>query len=971
MTSNASSNKTKANVLRDVTESVGLQSELVEESAGTQAAFHESEERFRSAFDHAAIGMAIVGLDGRWIQVNRAICKIVGRSEAELLATNFQSITHPDDLDSNLELVDQLIAGQIEDYQMVKRYFHKQGHIVWALLSVSLVRDKKGCPLYFISQIQDITELQKTEALRKSEEDYRTIFELNGVGMMDADVMTRRFLRVNRKFCEMTGYSSEELLGLTIDQLTHPEDLAISLEAAGQILGGEIKSRTLEKRYIRKDGGTIWGLVNIAIIRTTPGSPLRAVASVQDITRRKLSEELESGRRKILELLIKGAPLPVLLDEFVLTLERQVLGTTAAFLPLTDGNVSVTGANLPRALLDQLSQWTLSRSIGLSAVAWSSENHCGHFLLQSDPLWTDCETIARQNHLHSVWCSPIVAGGGPHGLLLLFSGFSRRPLPHEVDSIDAANKLLTVCLEHHHASAGLAKAKEAAESASAAKTQFLAHMSHEIRTPLTAILGFADLVLTPESREDPHEFAHTVKRNGEHLLAIINDILDLSKIEAGQLSIEQVPTNIPLLLGELVPLMRQRACMKGLSLDVHFVTGVPETIKSDPTRIRQILLNLLGNAIKFTDHGGVSIHLRIDESTEAFPMLIIDIQDTGIGMTPEQSSRVFASFVQADTSHARLYGGTGLGLSISRRLANLMGGDIQVTTTTHVGSTFTLSIPAIPLNGGRRVNEIETVAVADDSNPNSRPAGNSKRCVGRILLAEDSPANQRLIATYLRNAGATVDIVENGRAAIESATQALRGGAPYDLILMDCQMPEMDGYAATRALRQGGYDRPIVALTAHAMSHDRDQCLAAGSNDFLTKPLQLETFFQVVERHVNKLPRSLPTSPPPQPASDVTNRIYSELGDHPLIGPLIEQYLIGLQNKVQAVIQAVSSRDLNVVSALAHQIKGDAGSYGFPSITRAAQVVEEIAKSGRTMEIVSEAVGRLAEVCRQASVKTP
>jgi len=377
----------------------------------------------------------------------------------------------------------------------------------------------------------------------------------------------------------------------------------------------------------------------------------------------------------------------------------------------------------------------------------------------------------------------------------------------------------------------LQRALVAAESASRAKSDFLANMSHEIRTPMTAILGFTDLLNDPSvSEAERAGYVNTIRRNAEHLLTLINDLLDVSKIEAGKMTVERMPCSPADVIADVASMLRGQAGNKGIALDVAYLGPIPRTILSDPTRLRQIILNLAGNAVKFTSKGRVRIETSLERHGDR-GALVIHVRDTGIGMTPEQMARLFQPFQQADSSMARRFGGTGLGLTISKRLAVMLGGDVSVDSRSGEGSVFTVTIDTGPLEG------VELLDAPTEAVPVQRPpaAQGAPRLIGRILLAEDGPDNQRLIAHILRKAGADVTIVGNGRQAVEAARNVY---TPYNLILMDMQMPVQDGYSATRELRAGGYTHPIVALTAHAGPEDRAKCLGAGCDDFATKPIE-------------------------------------------------------------------------------------------------------------------------------------
>ncbi|MBN1510737.1 MAG: DUF3365 domain-containing protein [Phycisphaerae bacterium] len=403
----------------------------------------------------------------------------------------------------------------------------------------------------------------------------------------------------------------------------------------------------------------------------------------------------------------------------------------------------------------------------------------------------------------------------------------------------------------------LGSAKDTAEAATRAKSAFLANMSHEIRTPMNAILGFVNLVAEgcprtcPFGRREHAEHLATVVRNADHLLQLINDILDLSKIEVGRVTLETLTCSPCEILADLASLMRVRQDAKGLSLSIEYEGPIPQTIRTDPTRLRQILINVVGNAFKFTEVGGVRLIVRLNRQPED-PMLEFDVVDTGIGMTEDQRAGLFQPFTQADASTTRRFGGTGLGLTISKRLAEMLGGDVRVLySRPGQGTCFRIAVRTGPLDNVPMLEnpqEATFVRSGTRSAPADRSADAALNC--RILLAEDGPDNQQLIAHVLRRAGADVTVVENGRIALHVASAAQDQNRAFDVILMDIQMPEMDGYEATRRLRRRGYTGTIIALTAHAMAQDKTACLEAGCDDYASKPIDRMKLIELIRRNV-------------------------------------------------------------------------------------------------------------------------
>ncbi len=406
----------------------------------------------------------------------------------------------------------------------------------------------------------------------------------------------------------------------------------------------------------------------------------------------------------------------------------------------------------------------------------------------------------------------------------------------DVDFVNLIGSWISVMMERQLEAEELRKSKEVAEAANLAKSEFLANMSHEIRTPLTAIIGYSEMLREANRAGDniEHEI-ESIIRAGGHLQRIINDILDLSKIEAGELVIEDIEVSTAHVMHDVESIFGARAREKGLAFDVHYEFPLPRNVVTDPTRLKQILFNLLSNALKFTERGGVSMTVGYENEAK---LLRFEVADTGIGMTEQEISRLFKPFSQADSSTTRKYGGTGLGLCIARQLAQKLGGNVTVSSLKGVGSKFEVRVAVGDADLSDMVTRVEDMRV-DSSSTAIEATANCVR--GRVLVVEDSPDNQDLIAKHLIRAGATVEVVDNGKMAVEKAL-----ARPYDLILMDVQMPVMDGLTATRILRGAGYTQPIVHITANALKEDRNRCLAAGSNDYLTKPLDLRNFYRVL-----------------------------------------------------------------------------------------------------------------------------
>jgi two-component system, sensor histidine kinase and response regulator len=513
--------------------------------------------------------------------------------------------------------------------------------------------------------------------------------------------------------------------------------------------------------------------------------------------------------------------------------------------------------------------------------------------------------------------------------------------------------------ERVQAAEALRSAKDAAEIANHAKTAFLANMSHEIRTPLNGILGFTEVLIDrlDGDREERRDQLQTIRDSGRHLLSLINDVLDLSKIESGQMDVEMVRCSPHEIIAEVISILRVRAQERGISLEYFWKSAVPETIGTDPARLRQILMNLIGNAVKFTEVGSVQVAVRL--IADGSPRIVVDVIDTGVGIPGESIERIFDPFVQADSSITRRFGGTGLGLSISRRFARLLGGDLTVESQPGRGSIFTATIAVGSLEGVPMSHSPASDILR--ARPAAVRIGRRTLPACRILLVEDGATNRKLITLVLEQAGATVATAENGRAGIEAV-----GQEQFDLILMDMQMPVLDGYSATRELRHQGCETPILALTAHAMASDEQKCREAGCTGYLTKPID-------PRRLLDAVADALPSESSPLPADSEAVRaevppLYSSLPtEDDDFREVVEEFVAGLQERLAIARLACGDRDLSAIAEFAHWLKGSGGTAGFDAFTRPAGELELLAKRGQAAKI-PQLVAGLEQIARRIRI---
>ncbi|MEO5331184.1 MAG: PAS domain S-box protein [Magnetococcus sp. YQC-5] len=1056
-------------------------------------ALRYSEERFRTVFACAPVGMAIAQLDSSISAVNPAMEKMLGYDQTEIVASGWKPITHPDDVDTNLALLKEVMAGERHHYQIEKRYLHKKGHVVWVNLMVSAVRDEHGQCRYLVSILEDITELKRRELkinlfrtlmdraqdaifvvdptsgrfldvsqkawhslgytreellamtpmdiettfpdlnawqnlmqtlqqqrnmtkqgiqrrkdgslfpvevsvsliveadreyvvgmardisdrksmeaeLRASEERFRTAFEIapHGIALVSLE---GRWIRVNQALCTMVGYQEWELLNIDFQTITHPDDLQEDLAYAQKLISGEIAHYHMEKRYIHKDGRWIWVLLSGSVVRTAEGIPLHFVAQIHDITEQKKIERHYQKDGLCKELLLD------LNSMHDVSVEQLSQATVAAACQLTESRQAFFAS-------------VESPKKTIYVRAWSSEvmNQCavpnksfeipyekmalfGYSVQHQQRLlvndYDNCELPKHDmpdGHLsiQRFMSVPLLQMGD---VVALMGVANKQDAYDDLDAEQLERYLEGAwrIIQHHLDTNAVLLAKEAAEHANAAKSEFLANMSHEIRTPMNTIIGLGQLLEESDLPPLQQDYMRKIMSAGHSLLGIIDNILDFSKIEAGHMQLERIPFNLDEVLEKVSGIISLKAMEKRIKLLLDIPVNIPKTLLGDPLRLQQVLVNLGSNAVKFTHSGEVMLRVNTVSQHGESCHLRFSVKDTGIGISQEQMAKLFQPFQQADTSTTRHYGGTGLGLIISKRIVELMGGVISVESRLGHGSNFTFSV----------FFEKQSPTLTSKLEPPSDLDGHIDLLHGlRVLVVEDHDINWEVVQAVLDKVQMVTTRANNGKEALALCGDDLPA---FDVILMDLQMPEMDGYEATRQLRErfSKEQLPIIAMTAHALTVEKDRCQKLGMNDYITKPFKIHHLFasllacckpgqytgvgDAVESQHDTTALKDPVSFPDLPGIDIHDAIERLNGDTLLLRRLLLNFKTRYADFNHRLTQLVTDEDFQGVKQLVHGIKGVAGNISATQLAQAALDVE-MALHGSTQEPFNPALKQL------------
>jgi PAS domain S-box-containing protein len=894
----------------------------ISERKRMEMALRNSHDELLHYFEQPLIGMMTSSLEKKTLNVNQCFCDMLGYSKQEMLALNWAKLTHPDDLAKNEAYFAQALRHKLDSYEMEKRYIHKDGHIVHAHLAVNCVYDAQRQLKYVIGMVLDITARKKIEvSLRQSEGRFRTFFQQSA----DATMLLRDDVIVdcNQACLNLFQVSREQFIGKPpiFFSPEYQPDGRLSAEVGEDCVNkgkkhGSVKFEWLHRRL---NGSEFWVEAATTLI-DIDGKPT-TLAVLRDISERKQAET---------ELLIAAKVFEAHEGIIVASANGLILKVNQAFSQITGySSEEVIGKN-PRFLSSG------RQNMYFYAQLWKSVYQTGSW---QGEVWNK----RKNGEVYPEWLT-ITAVMNHHDQLIT----------HYV-------AIFRDITERKKVEKAMQEAEEKATLASQAKSEFLANMSHEIRTPMNAIMGMLHLAQRTELTCKQRNYLNKIDYATQSLLTIIDDILDFSKIEAGKLELENTVFSLTEILDYVTDIIDLKAKQKNIDIIVSVSQQTPLQLIGDSLRLTQILINLVSNAVKFTSEGKVVISVKPKNLNQQQVYLLFSVEDSGIGISPEQIPSLFLPFSQADSSITRKYGGSGLGLVICKQLVELMGGEIAVESQQGKGSTFSFAV-----NLGVSSQEALTVKRKDivlRDNFNGR----------RVLLVEDNEINRELAIELLRELGIQVEIAENGNQAIEHVQNE-----NFDLVLMDIQMPEMDGLTATRKIRENGKlrDLPIVAMTAHAMSGDREKSLMAGMNDHLTKPVDLQKLMEVLSYWLAEKPQqpsaSNPTItanaaeieaefPKELPGFDIPAALLRVRGNTKLLRKVLSMFYRDYKDGAVKLRQLVDSDNYQEATRFVHTLKGVAAHLEAKELLSIASQAEQIFINGE-MDKIPMILNRLSAV---------
>jgi len=919
----------------------------------------------RIAMDLASDGVFMLSADGSFVYVNDVASHWLGYSLEELAEKSIFDIEEnltPKEWSRLWEALKSRGSAQIE--RLIRSRSGVERPIELTVSHLEFEGNE-----YSIAFVRDVSERKRIEAERIRREAENRRLSLIAARTSNAVVLTDRTGRIewiNDGFTRMTGFSADEAVGHTPGSLLQGPDTdpAVVSQMRENVEAG--RGFAVEIVNYSKDGRRYWVSIEAQPLHDENGEVEQFMAIESDVTQRKNQMKREGRLARLRK--ISGEVLTELIDDEAVapTVERLlsevglfVAASRARLVPMrSESRLDAFEWKNPLAGVvgPRLDLVRFAGEAGLEATS-------SRLVIHDVKTWDGPETarsLLLDAGMKSMLFMPVVVSDRLEAVIA-FEDFElgRHWDAEEVSQVWSTVQALWLVLERQgrkrlleQQAAQLAREAALAARASQEKSSFLANMSHEIRTPMTAIVGYADLLVrNPESAKLRGEWADALRSNANYLLSLVTDVLDLSKIEAGELELRPERCRLDTMLGDVLAIVRPRVREKLLELRAHASSRVPYEVETDPIRLRQILVNLLVNATKFTEDGWIEVTVS-SRFAEGRVALEVEVADTGSGIDSRNLDRMFENFTQGGSKFASL-GGTGLGLPISRSLARLLGGDIVARSTVGIGTVFTVWVDAGAEADLRMVDAAAFDPWALTSNGLTESIAGSLDPL-RLLVVDDNNENIRILRFVLEDAGAAVEDAANGREGIDAVMRSEAEGRPFDAILMDMSMPVLDGYAATRELRAGGCDTLIIALTAYAMAGDEDRCREAGCDRYMTKPI-------VAEQLLSMLSELVPVDSADRPEASSGSTAFN-LASDPALAKLVDEYAGHFASTAREVQEAFDRLDSEAIGRIAHRLRGTAANYGFFAVGEAAACCEDVIRGARPW---SEVRARAAALVRE------